>query len=72
MPNPPVISGIEAEYTIIEGETLLLKPTVENSENAIYRWLLDGEEVGNRLEYTFLASSTGEMCIRDRYIKELL
>ncbi|HHU25972.1 MAG TPA: hypothetical protein GXZ56_05055 [Bacteroidales bacterium] len=63
LPNPPVISGIEAEYTIIEGETLLLKPTVENSENAIYRWLLDGEEVGNRLEYTFLASSTGDYMV---------
>ncbi|MDI9605053.1 MAG: PKD-like domain-containing protein [Bacteroidota bacterium] len=63
LPNPPVISGIEAEYTIIEGETLLLKPTVENSENATYRWLLDGEEVGNRSEYTFLASGTGEYIV---------
>ena len=55
----PEISGIEEEYTIPEGYQLVLSPIVANNEQASYRWLLDGNEVGNTLSYTFSSELPG-------------
>lgn len=56
---PPQISGLEDEYTILEGTELELSPLVTNSNETVYTWLLDGKEVSATLKYTFRPSSPG-------------
>lgn len=55
----PIISGIETAYSILEGEQLQLKPTVENENQADYVWMLDRREVGKTSSYTFNAAIPG-------------
>lgn len=49
----PAISGLEDKYTVLEGDALDLKPVITNGNPVNYRWLLDGQEVANTLNYTF-------------------
>ena len=63
LPPPPEISGMETEYTVVEGEKLALSPTINNKEGATYKWTLDDTEVSAAPEYTFWASATGKYVI---------
>lgn len=63
LPAAPAISGLEAEYAVVEGDKLPLTPTIDNKEGVSYRWSLDGKEVSTALEYTFLATATGDYAI---------
>lgn len=63
LPAAPVISGLEAEYAVVEGDKLPLMPTIDNKEGVSYRWMLDGKEVSTASGYTFLASVTGDYTI---------
>ncbi len=55
----PEISGIESEYTVLEGDELEFSPVVTHGDDASYRWTVDGKEVANGAEYTFNASRPG-------------
>ncbi len=55
----PAISGLEEQYTVLEGDVLELNPTITNSNSVNYKWLLDGREVSNTLLYTFKESAAG-------------
>jgi len=55
----PVISGVESGYTISEDDNLLLSPVITNGDDAVYSWLLEGQEVANTLQYTFNPSLAG-------------
>lgn len=56
---PPEISGIESEYTMLEGTELQLSPVITNGNEAVYIWLLDGNEVAATVKYIFRPSSPG-------------
>lgn len=56
----PVISGIEDKYTILEGDELELKPTVVNDNSAAYKWLQNGQQVANTLNYVFKGNTPGD------------
>ena len=55
----PEISGIESEYTVLQGDELEFSPVVTNGDDASYRWTVDGKEVANGAEYTFNALRPG-------------
>ncbi|HBG41921.1 MAG TPA: hypothetical protein DDZ96_01015 [Porphyromonadaceae bacterium] len=57
--SAPLISGIEAEYTIEEGVALNLSPIITNDNQSAYVWLLDGKEVANTPIYTFNSAKIG-------------
>jgi hypothetical protein len=62
---PPVIKfNIESEKSIAIDEELVLKPTITESENAIYSWLVNGEEKGNESTFVFSASEIGMYSIK--------
>ena len=56
----PEISGIESEYTVLQGDELEFSPVVTNGDDASYRWTVDGKEVANTLSYTFSSDLPGE------------
>lgn len=56
---PPEISGLESEYTILEGNELELAPAITNDNGSTYVWLLDSKEVATSLKYTFCLSAPG-------------
>lgn len=55
-------------YTVKVGHELTLSPDIENSDNAIYIWYLDGEIVGRDKELTMKWDEEGEFfltfCVR--------
>lgn len=55
----PIISGLEDQYTLLEGDLLDLKPIVTNDNSVTYKWSVDGQEVANTLNYTFSKSEVG-------------
>lgn len=55
----PEISGLENDYTILEGTELELSPVITNDKEMLYTWLLDGKEVSTSLKYTFAPTSSG-------------
>lgn len=59
---PPQVSlpGAEEGFTLLEGSTLLLQPTLGSDLKATYRWLVDGIEVSTEERYTFVGSETGD------------
>lgn len=56
----PIISGIEDSYTLLSGEELELKPTIENSNGATFLWTLSGKEVAKTPTYLFAETEPGE------------
>lgn len=56
----PEISGLESNYTILEGSSLELTPKVVSEEEVIYKWTLDGQTVASSLTYTFNGDVAGE------------
>ena len=50
----PSMSGLDVEYYVVVKETLLLKPTIENSVDSLV-WYVDGKKVANAMEYNFQA-----------------
>lgn len=60
----PYISGIEiVKYTIDIGDKIVLAPNIKNLKNNIYKWMLDGKEVGTGTSYIFTATKPGEFTI---------
>lgn len=55
----PIISGLEDQYTVLEGDILELKPIVTNDNSVTYKWSVDGQEVANTLNYTFNKGEVG-------------
>ncbi|MCI1681735.1 MAG: cell surface protein [Bacteroides sp.] len=53
-------------YTVKVGKTLTITPTVENTDGAIYSWLIDGKLVSNEPTYTATWSQEGEIYITFR------
>ena len=58
--NTPLISGLESEYSVLEKQTLELRPAVTSSKEATYSWVLDDKVVANTLEYNFVSENEGE------------
>lgn len=55
----PAISGIDQEYTILEGSSLDFSPVIENDNKATCSWTLNGKEVATTSSYTFNAPAPG-------------
>lgn len=58
--NVPAVSGLEAEYSVLQNDAVELKPTVTSDYEVAYSWLLDDKEVASSLEYTFESEVAGE------------
>ncbi len=56
----PAISGLETEYAVLEKDAVELKPTVVSDHEVAYSWMVDGKEVANTLDYTFVSETAGE------------
>lgn len=56
---PPEISGLEENYVIMAGDDLILTPTVKNTKEPIYQWVLNKEQVADGETYTFTESAEG-------------
>ncbi|BAV07570.1 hypothetical protein SAMN05421788_10980 [Filimonas lacunae] len=52
----PDISGLESEYYVVVKDSVKLTPTVASRVDSIV-WVVNGNRVGNALEYTFQASA---------------
>lgn len=59
----PIISGIEEQYTIFEGDELVLNPVITNDNASTYSWAVMGKEVSTTLKYTFEASELGKFTL---------
>lgn len=68
---PPCISLAipDGGLNVLAGKEYRFAPDIQNGENASCKWTLDGEEVGNEPEYTFLAQEPGTytliLCVRN-------
>lgn len=59
---PPVISLVvpPAGLDVVAGKQYLLEPDIQNSDTAtVYKWKVNGEEVGNEKSYIFCAKELG-------------
>lgn len=66
----PIISGIEESYTLLAGEKLEIKPTIENSQGSTFLWTLNGQKVAETQIYLFSESEPGEYNLVLEVIKE--
>lgn len=54
----PSVSLIPTYYTYV-GKNITIEPSVDFTEDAIYKWTLNGEEVGTEKNYTFKPTEEG-------------
>ena len=59
---PPSISlGVPKDgYVILKERELLLAPEVDNSNDASYKWLVDGNQVSTSKDYNFKSETVGD------------
>ncbi|MCD7935224.1 MAG: cell surface protein [Tannerellaceae bacterium] len=57
----PLISFIEPTngFELVAGTDYLFSPDVQNAENAVFSWILDGVEVSTEATYTFHSATLG-------------
>lgn len=62
---PPVIKteGESPVYTVKTGKTLTIAPTVDNGENALYAWKIDGKIVGTEKNFSFSSNEIGSIFV---------
>lgn len=62
---PPVIKteGASPVYTVKTGKTLTIFPVVENAENALYAWKIDGKIVGTEKSFSFSSNEIGSVFV---------
>lgn len=64
--TPPIIDlpGAEKGFTILQGTSLKLVPTVASSLETSYSWSVDGKVVSEEPAYTFTGDETGDFQLR--------